>query len=84
MSYSIHVPLPFGLLKIKSRTNLRSAELAGQVPVWRLGEMCFVWIGNRRRELVDKESGQTRERVSLEGALEAVEALQSKTMKPPS
>jgi hypothetical protein len=43
MSYSFHFPLWFGLLKIKSANRLRREERGGQVSVWRLGDMCFVW-----------------------------------------
>jgi hypothetical protein len=44
LQYSLHFPLWFGLLKIKTAKRLRKEERAGRVPVWRLGTLCFVWI----------------------------------------
>ena len=38
-----HLPLLFGLLKIKSSNRLRREEKEGRVPFWRIGDMCFVW-----------------------------------------
>ena len=43
MGYSIHVPLPGGKLKIKSRNRLRSRELNGDVPTLRIFDVYFVW-----------------------------------------
>jgi hypothetical protein len=43
MAYSMHIPLWFGLLKIKSTSALRRDEREGRVPVWRVGNICFVW-----------------------------------------
>ena len=48
MAYSVHVPLWFGMLKIKSARKLRRDERHGDVPVWRVGNMCFVWRGRTR------------------------------------
>ena len=51
MSYSTHVPLFFGLLKIKSATRLRKNERNGSVPMLRMGDMCFVWIPAVRKKV---------------------------------
>jgi hypothetical protein len=49
MGYSVHVPLWFGMLKIKSAEKLRRDERRGSgMPVWRVGNMCFVWRGRGR------------------------------------
>ena len=50
MAYSFHLPLVFGLLKIKSSDRLRSEERDGRVPVWRLGDMYFVWKSARKKK----------------------------------
>ncbi len=48
MAYSVHVPLWFGMLKIKSARVLRHEERYAGAPVWRVGNMCFVWSRRRR------------------------------------
>ena len=44
MTYSLHIPLRYGLLKIKSAKRLHQPEKDGRLPVWRLGDICFVWV----------------------------------------
>lgn len=46
--FSIHVPLWFGLLKIKPSRRLRYEERYHQIPMWRIGKLCFVWQGYAR------------------------------------
>jgi hypothetical protein len=43
LGYSLHIPLGFGRLKIKSESRLRPREKDGKVPVWHIGSMCIVW-----------------------------------------
>ena len=43
MSYSLHVPLIGGRLKLKSESRLRRREWDGEVPVWRFGSLCVIW-----------------------------------------
>jgi hypothetical protein len=43
MGYSLHVPLGFGRLKLKSESRLRQREKDGKVTVWRIGSMYVVW-----------------------------------------
>jgi hypothetical protein len=56
MSYSLHIPLWFGLLKIKSWDRLRSRERDRHLPVWRLGDMYLVWIPKAKRTSVENDS----------------------------
>lgn len=46
MPYSVHIPLWFGTLKIKSENRLRSKEKDGRLPVWRIGDTYFVWVSS--------------------------------------
>jgi hypothetical protein len=48
MPYSVHIPLWFGTLKIKSENRLRSKEKDGRLPVWRIGDIYFVWASSHR------------------------------------
>lgn len=43
MGYSLHVPMPGGVLKIKSRSRLRSREFNREVPIFDFFGVCFVW-----------------------------------------
>jgi len=54
MRFSIHIPLGFGHIKIKTRNRLRSGEREKRVPVWNVGNLFFIWnskkaMGDRRR-----------------------------------
>jgi hypothetical protein len=56
MSYSLHIPLWFGVLKIKSWDRLRSRERDRHVPVWRIGDMYLVWIPKAKRTSAENNS----------------------------
>lgn len=43
MSYSLHIPLWFGVLKIKTIGRLRKEEIDGLVRVWQIGDIYIVW-----------------------------------------
>jgi hypothetical protein len=44
---SLHIPLLFGTLKIKTRSRLRREEVTGKVPVLQVGAVYFVWMRRR-------------------------------------
>ena len=39
----IRIPLFFGQLKVKRSRHLRRDERHGEVPVWRVGNVCVIW-----------------------------------------
>jgi hypothetical protein len=43
MGYSLHVPLPRGTLKIKSKSRLRYRERYGEAAAFHLLSTYFVW-----------------------------------------
>ena len=43
MGFSFHIRLPSGTLKIKNAGRLRRQERNHEIPVWRIGALCFVW-----------------------------------------
>ena len=45
----VRLPLVFGTLKIKPRRHLRRDELAGEIPVVKIGTAYFTWRRHRRR-----------------------------------
>ena len=44
----VRLPLVFGTLKIKPRRHLRRDELAGEIPVVKIGAAYFTWRPHRR------------------------------------
>jgi hypothetical protein len=62
MGYSLHIPLGFGRLKIKSESRLRQREKDGKVTVWRFGSMYVVWEPRQKdtdRDGQDDSSGRS-------------------------
>ncbi|MCB1545459.1 MAG: hypothetical protein KDJ30_14620 [Rhodoblastus sp.] len=55
MGYSLHVPLPGGRLKIKSKSRLRSREAEGKVPVKKLLGLYLIWESREERERIERE-----------------------------
>ena len=51
MSYSYHLRLRRGTLKIKSENQLRGRERDREVPVWRVGQTYLIWIRRERRQI---------------------------------
>ncbi len=49
MGFSLHIPLPGGVLKIKSSDRLRYEERFGDFGIWKLGSICLVWWPNSRK-----------------------------------
>jgi hypothetical protein len=49
MGYSIHIPLGFGIVKIKSSSHLRPEEHMRRVPIMRFGNMFIVWKSRAKR-----------------------------------
>lgn len=43
MAFSRHIPLGLGILKVKTASLLRREERNKEVPMWRVGHLCFVW-----------------------------------------
>lgn len=41
-----HIPLPGGMLKVKTYRYLRASEREHKVPLWRLGQIYFIWRKN--------------------------------------
>ncbi|MFO1114552.1 MAG: hypothetical protein U1E28_02640 [Beijerinckiaceae bacterium] len=61
MGYSIHIPLPGGRLKIKTRDRLRWSEITGETPTQRItDDMYLVWERRRktkRRLRANRDAG---------------------------
>ncbi|MDE2577403.1 MAG: hypothetical protein KGL46_01220 [Hyphomicrobiales bacterium] len=63
MSFSFHIKLPGGVLKVKTWERLRSYERDGDVPVRQVGSVWFCWWSDaRKRAIIESEE---RERPTL-------------------
>jgi hypothetical protein len=56
MGYSLHIPLGFGRLKIKSESRLRQREKDGKITVWRFGSLYVVWEPRSKTKSDGKDS----------------------------